>query len=218
MELKEVIYKRQSVRKYTEQDVKQEDIEKIIDSARVAPSGKNCQNWHFVVIRSKDLKEKIGSAIIDKNEEIAEVMDKKDEEKGLRFRKFAKNFTLFFLNAPVLIVVYTTTYYPSGYHELTFAEYPKEDIDKLFIRNPGIQNIGAAVENMTLTAIDLGYGSCWMTGQNYAADEIEAVIKQETGFEKEGYFLSCMLAVGVPQEGLKSPAKKELSEICTFID
>lgn len=218
MELKEIINKRQSVRKYTEQDVKQEDIERIIDSARVAPSGKNCQNWHFVVIRSKDMKEKIGRAIIDKNEEIAKIMDKKDEEKGLRFRKFAKNFTLFFLNAPVLIVVYATTYYPSGYHELTFAEYPKEDIDKLFIRNPGMQNIGAAVENMTLTAIDLGYGSCWMTGQNYAADEIEAVIKQETGFEKEGYFLSCMLAIGVPQEGLKSPAKKELSEICTFID
>lgn len=218
MELKDVIYKRQSVRKYTEQDIPREDIERILDAARVAPSGKNCQNWHFVVIRNKELKEKIGQAIVDKNEEISKKMDIKDEEKGLRFRKFAKNFSLFFLNAPVLIVVFATTYYPSGYHEYTFADYPKEYIDDLFKRNPGMQNIGAAVENMTLTAIDLGYGSCWMTGQNYSAKEIETVIKNETGFEKEGYFIACMLSVGVPQEGIRSPEKKELSEICTFID
>lgn len=219
MELRQVIYKRQSIRKYTDQEVSQEDLIKILDSVRVAPSGKNCQNWHFIVVRNQEFKEKIAQAIRLKNEEIASVMDKKDPEKGLRFRKFVKNFTLFYLNAPVLIIVYATDYYPSGYYEMSFADYPKEEIDKLFIRNPGMQNIGAAVENMTLAAIDLGYGSCWMTGQNYAADEIEAVIKEEIGFEKEGYFLACMLSIGVPQkEGNRSPAKKELSEICTFVD
>ncbi len=217
MELKDTIYKRQSIRKYTDEDVTQEDLETILDSARVAPSGKNCQNWHFVAIRDEALKQKIGQVIVDKNEEIAQKMDEKDPEKGLRFRKFAKNFTLFGIKAPVLIAVYATVYYPSGYHEYVFADYPREDIDKLFHRNPGMQNIGAAVENMTLTAIDLGYGSCWMTGQNYAADEIEAVLKEEIGFEKEGFFLACMLAIGVPQEGARSPGKKELSEICTFV-
>jgi len=217
MQLKDIIYKRQSVRKYTQQDVSQEDLEKILDSARVAPSGTNVQNWHFVITRNQGLKEKIAQAILDKNEQIALKMDKKDEKKGQRFRKFVKNFTLFFLDAPVLIAVYATFYPPSGYHELIFAEYPQEEIDKLHIRNPGMQNIGAAVENMTLTAIDLGYGSCWMTGQNYAADEIEEVFKKEAGFEKEGYFLACMLAIGVPQEGIKSPEKRKLNEICTYV-
>lgn len=217
MNLKEILYKRQSIRKYTDQDVKEEDLKEILDAARVAPSGHNCQNWHYVVIRNDDLKAKIGKAIVDKNESIAEKMDEKDPDKGLRFRKFAKNFTLFGIEAPVLIAVYATVYWPSGYHEYVFADYPKEDIDKLFHRNPGMQNIGAAVEHMVLRAIDLGYGSCWMTGQNYAADEIEAVIKEETGFEKEDYFLACMLAVGVPQGSPKSPAKKELDEICTFV-
>ncbi|HZK01296.1 MAG TPA: nitroreductase family protein [Anaerovoracaceae bacterium] len=216
MELRDVIYKRQSIRKYTDEDVLQEDLLKILDSARVAPSGKNCQNWHYVVIKEDSIKQKIGDAIAAKNEEIAKKMDEKDPDKGLRFRKFAKNFTLFGIKAPALIVVYATTYYPSGYHEYKFAEYPQEDLDRLFIRNPGMQNIGAAVQNMTLTAIDLGYGSCWMTGQNYAADEIEEVIKKEIGFEKEGYFLACMLAIGVPQEGARSPDKKSLEEICTF--
>lgn len=217
MELKDVIYKRQSIRKYKEAEVSQEDLLAILDAARVAPSGSNCQNWHFVVVRNQELKEKIAGAIVDKNEEIAAKMDEKDPDKGLRFRKFAKNFTLFYLNAPVLIVVYAAYYPPSGRPELEFADYPGEEIDKLDLRSPGMQNIGAALMNMNLRAIDLGYGACWLTGQNYAADQIEAVIKEETGFEKEGYFLSTMFAIGVPEEGARSPAKKDLDEICTFV-
>ncbi|MFA5635474.1 MAG: nitroreductase family protein [Anaerovoracaceae bacterium] len=216
MELKDVIYKRQSIRKYTDQKVSQEDLEVILDAGRVAPSGKNSQNWHFVVIRDRGLKEKIGQAILDKNEMIAKKMDEKDPEKGLRFRKFAKNYSLFFLDAPVLIVVYAEPYHCSGYAEYKFAEFPQEYVDKLSIADPGLQNIGAAVQNMFLTATDLGYGCCWMTGQNYAAEEIEEVIKEETGFDKEGFFLACMLPIGVPQEGARSPGRKDLSEICTF--
>lgn len=82
-----------------------------------------------------------------------------------------------------------------------------------------MQNIGAAMENMTLQAVELGYGSCWMTGQNYAADEIEQVIERQTGFQKkEGSFLACMLVLGVPQGEAKSPTKKPLTEVCTFVD
>ena len=168
MELKDIIYKRQSVREYTDAEIPKEDILKILDAGRVAPSGKNCQNWHFVVIRERDLRNKIGQAILDKNEEIAVEMDRKDPEKGLRFRKFVRRFTLFGMEAPVLIAVYATEYKPDGWAELTFAEYPQDVIDELYIRNPGMQSIGAAVENMTLTAIDLGYGSCWMSGHSYA--------------------------------------------------
>lgn len=217
MELKDAIYRRQSIRKYTDRGVSQEDLMEILDSGRVAPSGKNCQNWHYVVVRDDNLKSKIGDAVAKKNEEISTKMDEKDPEKGLRFRKFAKNFTLFSMKAPVLILVFAKVYYPSGYHEYVFADYPQEEIDRLFVRNPGMQNIGAAVENMTLRAIDLGYGSCWLTSQNYAADEIESVLREEAGFEKDGYFLACMLAIGVPQEGAKSPGRKSLDEICTFV-
>ena len=56
-----------------------------------------------------------------------------------------------------------------------------------------------------------------MTSQNYAADEIEAVLEAETGFEKGEYFLGAMLALGVPEDNLKSPSKKPVEEICTFI-
>lgn len=217
MELMETIKKRQSIRKFKDEPVKKEDLLSILDAAGQAPSAKNVQNWHFVVVTKDEHKETIGQIITEKNEAIAKRMDEKDPEKGLRFRKFAKNFTLFSIKAPVLIVTFATTYYPSGYHEYLLADYPKEEIDKLFFRNPGMQNIGAAMGHMCLRAVDLGYGTCWITSANYVAEELEGYFKDELGFEKEGFYMVAMLALGVPEEGARSPGRMELDEIVTFV-
>lgn len=219
MELLDILNKRQSIRHYKDIDVSEEDIIKMIKAAGTAPSGKNIQNWHFVTIKNKNLIQKIGDTILEKNEKISLEMDKKDSAKGDKFRKFVKNFTLFFLSAPVLMVVYTTTYYPSGYHELVFADASSEVLDDIvFFRSPGMQSLGAALENLTLSAIDLGYGTCWLTSANYAADEIETLLKNEIGFEKEGYFMGAMMALGVPTDNPKSPSKKPIHEIYTLVE
>lgn len=217
MEVIQAIQNRQSVRKFKSQDVPDSDIKKLIEAAGLAPSGKNSQNWYFVAIKNHELLQKIADVIKEKNEQIAKKMDELDEEKALRFRKFAKNFTLFYLNAPVLILTYAKDYFPSGFYEYHLIDAPRHLSDKLFQRNPGMQNIGAALENLTLRAIELGYGTCWLTSQNYAADEIETVIKNEIGFEKEGYYLTTMMALGVPEDNLKSPRKKDVEEIYTLI-
>jgi nitroreductase len=216
MEFKDVLYKRQSIRRFTDQEVKAEDLEQILDAARVAPSGDNRQNWHFVVVRSPELKEKIRQAIEDRNEEIAALVEPKDPERAARFRKFARHFAYFIIDAPVLIVTFTNIDQPSGAREYQIAGIAQAETDKLYLRSPGLQSIGAAVENMTLRAVDLGYGSCWLTGSNYAAEQIAAVLK-EAGFEKEGYFIANMLALGVPQPDPKSPPKKTLEEIVTYL-
>ena len=219
MELQEILEKRQSIRKYKEGDVPKEHVLEIIRAASLAPSGKNIQNWHFVAIKNEDLKQKIGRAILDKNESICLEMDKIDKERGDAFRKFVRNFTLFFLQAPVLTVVFSTDYRPSGYYELEFINCdPALLHDLVKHRNPGMQSLGAALENFTLKAIDLGYGSCILTSANYAAAEIEEVLKIETGFEKEDYYMACMVALGVPEDGQQSPKKKPLEQIITFIE
>ncbi len=219
MELQEVLIRRQSIRHYKEGDIPEAHIKEIVRAAGTAPSGKNIQNWHFICIKNQTLIHKIAETIQKKNEEVSLEMDKKDPEKGNRFRKFVKNLTLFFLQAPVLTVVFTTTYYPSGYHEMTFAEYPKESTDDLvYLRSPGMQSLGAALENFTLKAIDLGYGTCWLTSANYAAREIEDLLKNEIGFEKEGYFMGALMSLGISEDNPKSPGKKPLEEIYTYIE
>ncbi len=218
MELQEVLEKRQSIRRYKEGDIPKEHIMEMIKAAGMAPSGKNIQNWHFVCFSDQDIKDKLAKIIADKNEAISSEMDKVDEAKGARFRKFCKNLTLFFTKAQWVAVIYTTTYLPSGYHELSLIDADEDTLyDIRDHRSPGMQSLGAALENFTLKAIDLGYSTCWLTSANYAAAEIEEFMKEEYGFEKEGYYMGAMFSIGIPQDDQPSPPKKTPEEICTFL-
>ncbi len=218
MELTDTIVKRQSIRKFKDIDVPEEDIKTIIEASSKAPSGKNIQNWHFVAIKNKELKEKIREAIRTKNEEIVNRMALVDEEKAERFLKFARNFTLFAADAPVLIIVFATDYTPSGYLELKFLGADESLTDDLKGRkNPGMQSIGAAVTILSLKAVELGYGTCYMTSANYAGALIQNILKEEEVFCKDDYYMCAMVPLGVPEEGAKSPGRKSLEEIYTFV-
>lgn len=50
---------RRSIRKYKEEAVSDENILRLIESARLAPSGSNTQPWHFIVVKDKVIKQKI---------------------------------------------------------------------------------------------------------------------------------------------------------------
>ena len=218
MELKELLYRRQSIRRFTSDDVANDDLREIIDAARVAPSEKNLQNWHFIAIKSKELIDRIAEAVRARNEEISSLMEPAEKERADKFRKFVGRFTLFFTEAPVLIVVMVKGCIPTGYAEYELAGADPSKGEELLKRDPAIQSIGAAVENLTLRAFDLGYGLCWLSSANYAADSIEAIVRKNAGFDKDGYFMAALLALGVPEEGAKSPQKKDLSEIWTLVE
>ena len=59
MEFTDVINKRRSTRKYRDKEISKEIIKKIINAARLAPSGMNSQPWRFVVIQNKGSLKKI---------------------------------------------------------------------------------------------------------------------------------------------------------------
>ena len=101
MDVKTAISLRKSVRAYQAGEVPQKDICEILDAARLAPSGKNLQNWHFLVVRDPIQKEALAHVIWEKNQAIAQKMEEKEPGKGERFRKFCKRFTMFYLDAPV---------------------------------------------------------------------------------------------------------------------
>ncbi len=50
---------RRSIRKYKNQEVEEEKINELLESARLAPSGSNTQPSHFIVVRSNENREKI---------------------------------------------------------------------------------------------------------------------------------------------------------------
>ena len=60
MDFFEVVKKRCSVREFEKIDIPKEDIIKILDAGRLAPSGRNVQPREFIVIDNKEIIEKLG--------------------------------------------------------------------------------------------------------------------------------------------------------------
>jgi nitroreductase len=54
MELFETIFSRRRIRNFTGKSITKEDLEKIVDAGRLAPSATNRQMWDFVVITKKE--------------------------------------------------------------------------------------------------------------------------------------------------------------------
>jgi nitroreductase len=61
----EAIRKRRSIRAYTKEDVSEDEVEKLIDAARWAPSAGNIQPWEFIIIRNAETKRKLSAAALD---------------------------------------------------------------------------------------------------------------------------------------------------------
>lgn len=55
------IVSRRSIRKYLDKPVENEKIMELLESARLAPSGSNTQPWHFIVIKSPAMREKVAT-------------------------------------------------------------------------------------------------------------------------------------------------------------
>ncbi|MDR0421002.1 MAG: nitroreductase family protein [Prevotellaceae bacterium] len=79
----DLVKKRQSVRKYSSQEIEKEKINRCIEAARLAPSACNSQPWKFVIVDDPELKLKVADA---------------SESKILGFNKFTKN-------CPVIVAV-----------------------------------------------------------------------------------------------------------------
>ena len=59
MDIYEAIRERTSVRSYLPKPVEEEKLQKVLDAARLAPSGKNGQPWMFIVIKDEETRQRL---------------------------------------------------------------------------------------------------------------------------------------------------------------
>lgn len=59
----EMLLTRRSRRKYTEEDVSEEQVHMLLDAAMSAPSARNTQPWHFLVITERDVLDSMAEII-----------------------------------------------------------------------------------------------------------------------------------------------------------
>lgn len=83
--------------------------------------------------------------------------------------------------------------------------------DKCF----SVQDYSAAIENMLLAIVALGYQSCWYEGHITDDDRICDKMAKLLNVPK-GYDLVCFLPIGVAKEKPVEPKKKDFSERAHF--
>lgn len=95
-EIIENILNRRSVRVYSDEQIKHEDLDLILKSGLFAPSACNQQSWHFTVIQNKEILDVL-------NTETKKELLKNENE---NFRNYAnnENYNVFF-KAPTVIII-----------------------------------------------------------------------------------------------------------------
>jgi len=143
----EVIKSRRSIRKYLPDQLKDDELDSIIEAGTYAPSGHNCQPWHFTVIQNKETIEYI-------NETIKQQMKLSSQESITKMGS-SKLYHVFH-HAPTIIIV-------SGDKN---AESPIPLAANRLSYTP-LVDCAASIQNMMLTAESLNIGSCWIGIVNF---------------------------------------------------
>ncbi len=62
MNVSEAVLSRRSVRSYKEKQIPEECLHRVIESARMAPSARNKQDWKFVVVQDEEKRDELHRA------------------------------------------------------------------------------------------------------------------------------------------------------------
>jgi nitroreductase len=135
MELKNALYGRRAVRSFTDAPVKTELLIRLIDAAIQAPSAVNAQPWHFTVIRSAPLLDRISAA--SKTHMLNAMNGSSEAPHGFREHLSSPEFQIFY-HAPVLVLISAKG---AGWQ---------------------VEDASLAAQNLMLAAFGEGLGTCWI--------------------------------------------------------
>lgn len=183
---------RRSIRKYRDTPVKRQVVEEILRAGMLAPSSKNRQPWRFIVVEGRAKAQSL--AAMERGLE----REKKQPllPQSAQHLEAARHTLRIMEQAPVVIFVVN----PLGIgmnRSLTVEERVYELCNA--------QSIGAALENMSLTAFDLGLGSLWICDTYFAQEELMGWL----GAEGE---LAAAMAVGYAAESPQARPRKKLED------
>lgn len=137
---------RHSTRRFKQEPVDEEKLRQVIEAGRQAPSGKNKQQNHFLVVRDPDVLDTLARLV---REEFAgmEITDENGEDIGNAIRLSKKGTYVFHYHAPTLVIVANKRGYGNRYADTA-----------------------CAIENMMLAANALDLGSCWINQLRWLKD------------------------------------------------
>jgi nitroreductase len=153
--LMDIIKMRHSIRRYTDEQIGREDLEKILEAGNFAPNAGGGQRSMLVGIRNKELTEKIGIMNLAKfdRSRLAGSYVSKEQPSNIDDPTIRNGF----YGAPSVVVIF-------GQNGFLFRE----------------ADAFCCAENMVLQATELGIASCIISrgAETFAGDEGAALLKE----------------------------------------
>lgn len=141
------IITRRSIRSYTPEQITDEQLGLILETAKYAPSGGNNQTWLFTVVQNSGVLESLNSLVRASLERLG--VDENTYISKVRSKNAAKNPGYsFYYNAPTLIIASNLREYSNAFADCA-----------------------AAIENMLLAAHSLSLGACWINQLTWFGEE-----------------------------------------------
>jgi nitroreductase len=212
LDLEKLIKGRRSIRQWKKQEVPDELLKKAVGLATWAPNGGNYQGWRFIIVKQKEMIEKMANAVQSAADKIAAWPEAAQWQEDVK--RYQKNAS-FFRNAPVCIAVFTSEYQSAMDKVLLTRESFDSEARKILVFRrsapTGIQSTAAAVTTMLLAFHQMGLSAVWMAGPLIAKKEIETLLKVPANLS-----LVCLVPVGYPDESPQRP-RKPVEEVIRFV-
>lgn len=191
------IHARRMIRRYTDQPIARETVERLIDAAIRAPSPHNRQPWRFVVVTG-DARARLATAMgaqlraeLRRDGVPADVIEKDVAQSRGRIT-----------SAQACVVACLSMRDMDVYPDVrrNTAE-----------RWMAVQAVAAACQNILLAATDLGLGACWMCAPLFCPEVVRTTLALSEDWEPQA-----MITLGYPADGGRERERKSIDDVCLW--
>jgi nitroreductase len=190
---------RRSVRKFTDQKVGREQIERLVETACWAPSNHNRQGWKFIVFENTQEIQMLAQQTREFVKKSLEKAHKLVVNKAEELIYFSGAFD----QAPVLIL--------AMHKKSPVVSKQIVDLATSELASGEILSTAMACQNLLLAANTMGLGACVMTAPLLAGPVWNSLDNLPAGFEP-----TCLISIGHPAEIPETPRRKQLEHIIEY--
>lgn len=198
MEFYEAINNRKTIREFEDETIKTDIIEKIISAAFKAPTNDHMRDWHFIIVRDKNITVRLLNIIPKEisNEDIDNLIkdwNLNDNVQQECYRNAVpKQYRMLFEASAIIIPLLK---------QKTDILHP-DDISHL----NGFASIWCSIENIFLAATAEGYGC----NLRVPLGNEGIYAKDILGFPND-YFMPCFIGIGKPKKQIIPIKQKEIN-------
>lgn len=180
MKFDKLLINRRSIRKYRENSVSVEVVQKIINESTLAPSAGNEQPWKFIIVNNKAMLKRISD---DCKKNILARIAANPDDYAKKYQSMLQNesFNVFY-NAPCLVMI------------LGFSHLKNLYVD-----------CALAASYLMMAAASIGLGTCWV---NFGTEIHDPEIINELGIP-DNCTIVAPIILGYPEKIPAAPKRKE---------